>query len=205
MKKFYLDGGMIIMLIAVMNFHFLPKVLHEVLGLALFIAAAVPFCWNFRTFGALNKFYLAVDILLLVSMLIVIGTGIITSHYIFNGLFDMSLQRNITIHKLHHSIPFVMMILLGLHLGHNWLGFKQRLSNLLDVPPIIGKIIASVLIGIGLVGAYMDQLFDRLLMKHIFGTAATQLPLGIYFVLMIGMIALFTAIGFFVDRLIKKF
>ena len=207
MKKFYLDVGLLAMLIAVMNFHFLPKVLHEVLGLAMFFAVAVHFYWNVGALRSLPKIFLIIDVMLLVAICTVVATGACISNHIFNGLVDMKIQRNITIHQLHVSIPFVTMILIGLHLGRNWTGFYQRLKKVVgvEIPALAEKIIVGVSVGVGIVGLYLDQLPDRLLMKHIFGTAATQLPSGGYILIMIGMTALFTAIGFFVDRLIKKF
>ena len=205
MKKFYLDISLLIMLIATMNFHLLPKILHEVIGLAMFIAVIVHFYWNIKAFKSLGKFYIAVDILLAVSMLIIIGTGVIISHHLFKDVFDMALRRNLTIHQLHHAIPYFMMILIGLHLGRNWLGFKQRLGKLINVPSLVGNGLVIVLSGIGLASVYLDQLPDRLLMHHIFGTAATQLPLGGYLVIIIGMLTLFTVIGVWISRSIKKF
>ena len=205
MKKFYLDVSLLIMLLATMNFHLLPKILHEVIGLAMFAAVVIHFYWNLRSFRSLGKFYLAVDILLAVSMLIIIGTGVIISHHLFKDVFDMALRRNLTIHQLHHAIPYFMMILIGLHLGRNWLGVKQRLSKWIKVPPTVGNALTIVFCGVGLGGVYLDQLVDRLLMHHIFGTAATQLPLGLYFVILIGMLVLFTSLGVLIDRSIKKF
>lgn len=207
MKKVYLSIAIVVLLISVMNFHFLPKILHEILGLALFTATAVHLYWNRRALASTNKFFLLIDALLIVAIITVTATGICISNHLFNGLIDMHIQRNITIHQLHVSIPFAMIILIGLHLGHNWAGFYQRFKRSfnLNIAPTVEKILVSAFCAIGIVGVYMDQFFDRLLMKHIFATPATQLPLGIYFVLMFGMLALFTAIGFFVDRLIKKF
>ena len=204
MKKFYLDVILLVMMLAVMNFHFLPKILHEIIGVALAVALIVHIYWNLRALRSLHKFYLAVDILMLIGMSTVMITGVIVSHYLFNGIASSELRRTILVHQLHDAIPFALIILIGLHLGRNWLGFHQRLKKILPLKPAVEKIIAGVLIGLGIVGVYMDQLLDRLMMHHIFGTAATQAPLGIYFVLVLGMIALFTAVGIFLDRAIKK-
>ena len=68
----------------------------------------------------------------------------------------------------------------------------------------VQKTFAGFLIGIGVVASFLDQIGDRLLMKHIFGTYATQLPAAVYFLLVLGLIALYTAVGFFINRAIKK-
>ena len=204
MKKFYTDVILIVMLVAVMNFHFLPKILHEILGVALAAALAVHITWNLRALRSLPTFYLAVDALLFVAMIAVTISGICISHHLFKDFFGMEIRRSILLHQLHHAIPFVSLILIGLHLGHNWSSFHQRLKNFFPVNPTVEKFFAAALIIVGLVGAYMDQLPDRLLMHHIFATPATQLDPGLYAVLIIGMLALFTAIGIAFDRLIKK-
>ncbi len=204
MKKFYIDIVLIVMTVAVMNFHFLPKILHEIIGVALAVALIVHIKWNLRALRSLNKFYLAVDALMFVGMTAVMITGVIVSHHLFKSLAPMELKRTILVHQLHDAIPFALLILIGLHLGRNWLGFRQRLQKIFPLNPTVQKIFAVFLIGSGIVGVYMDQLIDRLLMHHIFGTAATQLPLGLYAVLVLGMIALFTAVGIFLDRAIKK-
>lgn len=207
MKKFYLSIATLVLLDAVMNFHFLPKILHEILGLIMFGTLVAHLHWNRQALTSTSKIFLALDALLIIAIITVTATGICISNHLFNGLIDLHIQRNITIHQLHKSIPFAMLILIGLHLGHHWTGFYQRLKKAigLNIAPTVEKILIVALCAIGLVGVYMDQFLDRLLMKHIFATPATQLPFGIYFVLVLGMISLFTAIGFFVDRLIKKF
>lgn len=204
MKKFCLDIIMITILIAVMNFHALPKVLHEILGVVGAVALAVHIAWNLRALQSIPKFYIAVDALMFISIITITATGIILSNHIFSGLVGLELKRNILIHHLHTSLPFALMILIGLHLGRNWSGFHQRLQKILPLNPTVEKIIAAVLIVAGLVGVYMDQLLDRLLMHHIFGTPATQLAPGLYAALVSGMLALFTSIGVVIDRLQKK-
>lgn len=195
MKKICFNILLLVMLIAVMNFHALPKMLHEIIGVVVAVAIAVHIRWNFRSLRSLPKFYLAVDALMLAAIITITVTGVILSNHIFNGLVGLELKRSIIVHQLHHSIPFVAMILIGLHLGRNWSGFHQRLKNFLPINPIVEKILAVALIITGIVGVYMDQLPDRLMMHHIFGTPATQLPHGLYALIVSGMIALFTAVG----------
>lgn len=207
MKKFYLDIGLIALLLAVMSFHFLPRVLHEVLGLIILVAFAVHLRWNFRSlraFRSLPKFELALDLLLIVGLIAIEITGICISNHLFNGLIDLKIQRNLTIHQLHVALPFALMILIGLHLGKNLSSLRRRLSTLITLNPTVEKIIASILIGAGLIGVHMNQFADRLMMKHIFSTPATQLGGGLYLLLLIGTIALFTALGFLIDRFRKK-
>ena len=202
MKRFYLDLALLIMFLAVMSFHFIPKVLHEILGLLMFVAAAVHFYWNRRALRSISKICLAIDILIIVGLLAITITGVCISNHLFNGLIDMKIQRNIFIHQLHVSLPFALMIAFGLHFGRNWQSFCRRLP--FEINSLVGKAIGIALIIAGLIGAHMNQLVDRLLMKHIFGTPATQLNGAIYVLLLLGMVALFTSIGFAFNRLIKK-
>ena len=211
MKKFYLDIGLLIIFLLVMSFHFIPKILHEVLGLVFFVMIAIHFKWNINAFKSLfkqQKKWLSIflNAALFFCIVVIIFTGVCISNYIFNGMIDMQLQRNITIHQLHVSIPFLMIILIGLHLGLHWQGFFQRLKNILNInsDSIIYKITSRLLIVIlivaGIFGSFMNKVGGRLQMQHLFATPASQQSFEIFLLMMIGMIAIYTLIGFIISK-----
>ena len=214
MKKIFLDVTLLMLFILVMSFHFLPKIMHEVLGLLLPIAMLGHFCWNFKTFKSLTgtikkRLSMLIDVALFVCLIVIIFTGICISNHLFNGMIDMKLQRNITIHQLHVSLPFLMMILSGLHLGLHWQGFWQRIKNLININTdskiyrIISRLFILMLIAAGIYGSFLDRIGDRLMMKHIFATEATDLPFIAFAALMAGIFTLYTVIGFFINKYIR--
>ena len=187
----------------VMSFHFIPKILHEVLGLVMAAAMIFHFAWNWRLLkNQKMRLYTLIDVALIVCLIVIIFTGVCISNHLFNGMIDMKLQRNITIHQLHVSLPFLFMILTGIHLGIHWQGFRQRFNNLINVnvPKIVSKIILVSLIAVGIYGSFLNRIGDRLLMQHVFATPATDLPFSAFALIMIGVFAIYTIIGFFINK-----
>ena len=210
MRKFYLDILILALFMLVMSFQFIPRILHEILGLLMMTAMLGHFAWNIKAFKALRgttkkRLSMFVDIALILCLIVIIFTGICISNYIFNGMIDMKLQRDITIHQLHVSIPFLFMILGGLHLGLHWQGFRQRFNNLINVTLLnsLKKVAIASLIGIGIYGSFLNRIGDRLLMHHIFATKATELPFIEFILLMSGIFALYVIIGYIFDKHIK--
>ncbi|MBR1396249.1 MAG: hypothetical protein IJ563_01775, partial [Selenomonadaceae bacterium] len=82
------------------------------------------------------------------------------SNHLFNGMIDIKIQRNIIIHQLHVSVPFLLMILSGVHLGLHWRGVWQRLQSICKLNTstiyykILTRLIVTVLIMIGIYGSF---------------------------------------------------
>ena len=214
MKRFYLDVMLLVLFLLVMSFHFIPKILHEVLGLLLAVAMFGHFGWNIKAFKSLNgttkkRLSMLVDVALIVCVAVIIFTGVCISNHLFNGMIDMKLQRNITIHQLHVSLPFLMMILSGLHLGLHWQGFWQRIKNLLSIDTnstiykFISRLAILILIAAGIYGSFLDRIGDRLMMQHIFATEATDLPFAAFILLMSGIFTLYVIIGMVINKYIR--
>ena len=214
MRKFYLDVILLIMFLLVISFHFIPKILHEVLGLLMFAIIITHFKWNFNAFKSLKgttkkRLSMLIDIAMLICMVVITFTGICISNHIFNGMIDMRLQRNITIHQLHVSLPFLFMILSGVHLGLHWQGFRQRINNILNVDmtskfyKFASLLLMAILIIAGIYGSFLDRIGDRLLMEHIFATEATSLPFAAFILLMSGIFTLYVIIGMIISKYIR--
>ena len=214
MKKFYLNVALLILFLLVMSFHFIPKILHEVLGLLLMAVMIGHFAWNIKAFKSLTgttkkRLSMLIDVALIVCLIMVTFTGVCISNHLFNGLIDMKLQRNITIHQLHVSLPFLMMILSGLHLGLHWQGFWKRIKNLFNfdtnskIFKVISRFIILTLIAAGIYGSFLNRIGDRLMMQHIFATEATELPFLAFDLLMAGIFTLYTIIGVVFDKYIR--
>ncbi len=207
MKKFYLDIFLFILFLLVMSFHFLPRIFHEIAGLILPIAMVGHFIWNWKIFKNQKKrLSQIVDVALILCLLVTIFSGVCISNFIFKDIIDINLQRNITIHQLHVSTPFLMMILIGLHFGFNFKSFRQRFNNLinLNVPKIFQRILIFILIAIGIYGSFMNRIGDRLLMQHIFATDATSLSFGLFLLLMIGIFSIYVFIGYLISSKISR-
>lgn len=129
-------------------------------------------------------------------------SGIIISNHVFRELWTgVALHRSIFVHQLHIASAYAMVILCGMHIGMHWSSLWSRMKKW----PIIGiladkpSLRFGVLVLIGWTGsalARLDHVGDRLLMKHIFGTLASQLPSILYYAMLLCMMGIY-AMGFY--------
>lgn len=203
MKKFLLDVILFALFVAELSFHHLPKVLHEILGVAMALAIVVHVAINFRRLKSLfrkitpRKFFIVtIDFALAIGAAIILFAGVCMSNYLFTDAVSFELRRNMTIHQLHIAIPYMMMILIGAHVGLHVQELQQRffkVKNFFNVAIV-------ALAAIGAFGLFFNRVLDRILMKHIFATPATDLVAPLFMLLIIGGVIFFALITFFVDR-----
>lgn len=207
MKKFLLDIILFALFVAELSFHHLPKVLHEILGVAMALAIVVHVAINFRRLTSLFKkitprkiFIVTIDFALAIGAVVILFAGVCMSNYLFTDAVSFELRRNMTIHQLHVAIPYVMMILIGAHVGFHAQELRQRFSS---VKNLFNVAIVALSI-IGAFGLFFNRVHERILMKHIFATPATDLVAPLFMLLIIGGVIFFTLITFFVDRKIFR-
>ena len=203
MKKFWLDVILLALFIAELSFHYLPKILHEILGVAMLAAIVVHVAINFRRFKALfshvtpRKFFaIEVDAALIIAVLIISFTGVCMSNHLFPDAVSSELRRNMTLHNLHTATPYIMMILIGAHVGLHAQELRQRFS----IGEKIFRAAVVTLAAIGLGGLFLNRFLSRILMKHIFATPATDLPAPLFAILILGGVIFFALITFLADK-----
>ena len=207
MKKFLLDVILFALFVAELSFHYLPKVLHEILGVAMALAIVLHVAINFRRFKSLFKkmtprkiFIVTIDFALAIGAAIILFAGVCMSNYLFTDAASFELRRNMTIHQLHVAIPYIMMILIGAHVGFHAQELRQRFSKVKNFFNV--AIVALALIGA--FGLFFNRVHDRILMKHIFATPATDLVAPLFILLIIGGVIFFALITFLVDKKFKE-
>lgn len=210
-KRKFLDAALTILFLLVMSFYFLPRIWHEILGLTMFLAAAVHVFINRRRFFSMFKgkqtakkiFSIAIDVLLLVGFITIFVTGIFMSNYLFHDFISMELRRNMTVHQFHVSLPYTFMILIGLHIGLHWRELREKFLRSVK-NTLAEKILAAAVIFFGAYGFFLNRVGDRILMKHIFATPATDFSLPIFLFLMFSTIGLYTAVVIILEKIFEK-
>ena len=209
MRNFLLDAILFALFVAELTFHYLPKILHEILGVAMAAAILIHLFINRRRFLSLAKkmtprkiFSAITNILLTICAGIIFITGVCMSNYLFADAVSFELRRNMTIHQLHVATPYLLLILIGIHIGLHWRELWQRFLNLIGAEEFYRRKInffraaAVILAAMGVAELYLNRVGDRILMKHIFATPATDLPVAIFILLIIGGVGLFALITF---------
>ncbi len=208
MKKYFSDAALLIIFLLVMSFHFLPRELHEVFGLLMFLAVALHLFFNRTWFKNLRHgkwsarriFSTLINFSMLITFLTIFVAGICMSNYIFNDFVPLEIRRNITIHQLHVSLPYWLMIFIGLHIGLHWRELWYRFAKNLSLPKFLKPVIILLIIGLGIYGAFLNQVGDRLLMKHIFSTPATETNWAVFLILFLATLGIYSIISYWLNK-----
>lgn len=214
MKKYFLDAALLIIFLLVMSFHFLPRMLHEVLGVVMFLAITLHFVLNRRWFFNFYRGKLSarkiistlINFSMLATFITIFVSGVCMSNFIFDDFVSLELRRNFTLHRLHASLPYIFMILVGLHIGLHWREVSSRFLNFVkwqknSLRLKVGSyILICVTICLGIYGAFLNRIGDRILMKHIFATPATELYFVEFAILFLAQLAVYAIAIYFIDK-----
>ena len=206
-----------LLLLLVMSFHYIPKLLHEIIGIACLLLTGIHVYQNRQWFKSLGRgrwdflriFGTVISLLLIAMLLAAVMAGLGISNYLLKDIMPLEIQRSIAIHQYHVSLPYALLILCGLHWGLHWRGWLGQWKKVvpLSLAPAASRIAAAVLglsaAALGIYGSFLNRVGDRLLMKHIFATEATSQPGEIYVLMLTGLLGLYVVIGFLFDYVYK--
>jgi hypothetical protein len=167
-------------------------VFHEVAGTAIGAAFIVHMILNWRWIKQVTlKFFsrkisiktrvgYIVDVLLLVSMLLTIVSGIAISKVIFTGLN----LGNVSFFKIAHlSVPYISLILIGIHLALHWGWVMNVFKKIFKIAPgkkslnYIAKALTVLILVFGCYTIYTTNFFSRVYsVTRIF--SSSQMPSG---------------------------
>lgn len=217
MKRIFLDIILLLLIILNVSFQFLPKILHELFGILILVAIISHLICNRHWFYALCRgrwnllriVSTMIDLLLLINIVCILSTGMMISNYLFKGMWGIYLQRNTLVHQLHVSLPYLLLVLVGLHLGLHWSALWQCFVNYCSFNRIlkytfISKFIVLLLIIDGIIASFMNQVGDRLQLKHIFATPATDTSLAVFSLLLLGIVGMYTVVGYWLQKSMRQ-
>lgn len=218
MKRNVLDAALLVVLLLLMSFAFLPKALHEALGIAMGALVLIHLAWNNGWLASLPRgrwslgraIPAVVNLALGVCFLLALVSGLAIANQLFHGVFGMAWQRSIVAHQVHVTSSYGLLILTGLHLGLHIAGLWRRFALWANLDTSSRRVrvglnvLAILTAAFGVYGSFLHRLGDRLLMKHIFGTAATKLPFAAFLVVLLGIVGLYAVIGLMIGRIAKN-
>lgn len=188
-----IDAALSALFVAELSFRYLPGILHEIFG----VAMTVLIIWHVVMNRRRLRFMLTLNVALIICSVLILATGVCISNHLFADVMSLEIQRNTMIRSLHVALPYVMLILIGVHVGLNWREFWNRLLHLIGAKELYKRrkkffmAAAIMLSAVGMVGLFMNRVGDRILMKHIFLTPATDLPLVVFMLMLFGGLAFF--------------
>lgn len=207
--RYLLDILMLMMLIFEMTFFYLPPVLHEVMGVALLLPILWHLVLNRRYVSSLGRgrwngprlVRLLLNILLVVSCLVTIVSGCLTSSVLFADVVPFSLRSNPSLYQLHSAAARYFLVLAGLHLGWHLPAWWQRWLYAAGITarPLPARMLLlglGVLFGaVGIYAAHQDRLVEHLQGAHLFMTPALAYSGAGYALAQAGILIVFAEIG----------
>ena len=162
--KIILDVIMISILVLLYNSHVFAMAFHEITGLVIGSLFIIHCLFNKKWIAAITtKFFskslapririgYIIDLLLVISFLLIIISGIRTSQVLFPMLAD---GKDSPWRSVHHFFAGVSIILVGVHLGLHWDFVSNMLKKMLRIPQKVSKPLGIALLAIVLIyGAY---------------------------------------------------
>lgn len=154
-----------LLFLPIMCFHYVPKVLHEVLGILWLLLVLIHVGQNRQWFASLKRgrwtmlriIGTVVDMLLLVVLLVMVGAGSGISNHLFKDIMPLDIQRSILIHQLHVSLPYALLILMGLHWGLHFKGWRERWHLPWPASKRVKAVLALLMTAGGIYGSFLDR------------------------------------------------
>ncbi len=206
MKRIVLDVLLLIVFLLVLDLNLTRVNVHEVLGLFMAVPVIVHLVWNGSWFRTLIRgkwtppriLSTTVNAGLIASFLLTVVTGILMSHFLFRGLIPNEFARNFTVHKLHIWAPFVMLILIGFHVGLHGTALWTRFCRFvhLDTKAVwyrtLTWLLSFLVIAGGVYGSFAYRIGGRLEMKHMFNVGGDLDVIGFFacYLAIVGMYAI---------------
>ena len=216
-KRNILSSLLLVSFLITFCYRLLPPIVHEITGVALVVLTGMHLYFNRSWLRSLAKgrytarrvLTLTVNAALLSCSIAIVVTGTIISHHLFTGVYPLSLARNLTIHQLHVSRPYMMLILIGIHLGLHWPMIWQQLKTRMHLANegicrIAGYLAVVAFIALGGCSISLNQIAGRIMGKHVFTTPAIGYGLGVFIALLLAFIAMNAVIGYALHKALSK-
>ncbi|MFA6941212.1 MAG: DUF4405 domain-containing protein [Clostridiaceae bacterium] len=149
---------------------------HEIAGLTIGLAFIIHIIINFKWVKQITiKFFNSkmklktrigyiLDLLLLIDMALIIGTGISISKVLFSGIFKSAGNQS-----LHISLSYIALLLIGIHIGLHWGWVINVFKNTFKISKkgmtckIINVVIVVSLFAFGSYNIYSNSYFTKII------------------------------------------
>lgn len=208
------DACMTAGLLLLMSYSLLGEKAHEWIGMAMFSLVILHHILNrlwWKSAGRRKKtaftvFQTVIVLLLVITMLGSMFSGIYLSRYVFRGVFASG-RFTVLAERIHLLCAFWGFMLMGLHLGLHMGMFLPGLkgtSMRQNMPGAVCRLILAAICVYGIYASVKRGFWDYLLLKNHFFTSF-GIPLIPYMLDYLMILIMFSGIGFLISqRLLKK-
>lgn len=213
-----IDLIMFVLFLLLMEYHLLPKDVHEWLGISVFVLFLAHNALNYKWYAVLFKgrytamriVQTVVNFLLWISMIGCIVSSILISGTVFAWMNVNGAMTGRSLHLIATAWSFVLM---SIHLGLHWSSFVG-MAKRIKIPQIVGTIVKwalrVVVLGIavyGIVVFVQRTFYEELLLLTEFKFFDYDTSRFVYFLQTIAMSVTFISITYYLKKLgifIKK-
>lgn len=158
--KLSLDLIMAVGLFSLFSVSAVGLAFHEVVGLALFGATILHLAFNWKWIVSFTRRLFSknipfktrlgyvLNVLLLISFVIIIGSGITMSKFVFAGVFE----EVDTFKTAHYFFSAFALLLIGIHTGLHWAFIKAMFGKVVKIPKLAVKPVMAVMLMVIMVG-----------------------------------------------------
>ncbi|MGN1318454.1 MAG: DUF4405 domain-containing protein [Lachnospirales bacterium] len=211
MKKIRIitDCTMTVLSLLLMAFQITGQFAHEWIGTAMFVFFIIHNILNIKWYRNVTKgkytlyriMMSAINILVLFSMIGLMISGIILSHYVFGFLdieFSISFAR-----KLHFFTSYWEFVLMSLHIGLHWNMIIVNLGKISKFKTIALKVFAVLIAVYGVYGLIKHDIVRNLLLLNDYAYFNYEQSAISYFAEYIAIMGLFVFIAYYIAKTLR--
>ena len=200
------DLSMLFVFLLLLDYRYVHNFGHEMLALvftALFLLHTYLNAGWYRTLfhGHWPKQRIVmtgIDLLLLFLFLGVMLTGLSFSH----TMPFFAVHPPLWVHRLHRIFGFLMLFVMGLHLGIHWQGIWTKMKRAMHIPhtaavSFLSHAAALALAAAGVYSSFLYALGSRLLLLPVRSLARPPATLFLFLACHLSIVILYTVIGYY--------
>lgn len=183
MRRIFLDVILMVLFLLALDYSYTRVRWHEYLGSAFFILSFLHCAFNYRWFKTVGKgswnvrrgLTFIINGGLVLSLLVSLITGLMISQILFQEPFGPALNRSIFVHQMHVLAPYIMLLLVGIHLGLHWQVLWLRFTNSAGILTgsrwyrVVCYTGVVLLAAAGVYASFRYNIGSRLMVRHMFG------------------------------------
>lgn len=210
--KIIVDAAMFVLFLLLMEYHLLSSVVHEWLGISVFVLFLAHNALNYKWYAVLFKgrytamriVQTVVNFLLWIAMIGCIVSSILISGTVFAWMNVNGAMTGRSLHLIATAWSFVLM---SIHLGLHWSSFVG-MAKRIKIPQLVGMILKwtlrVVVLGIavyGIVVFVQRAFYEELLLLTEFKFFDYNTSRFVYFLQTIAMSVTFIGITYYLKKL----
>lgn len=212
--KIIIDILMLMAMPILMAYMFAGEVLHEWLGIGIFVLFVLHHVLNFQwiqnifhgEYTILRSIKTVVNILIFFMIIGLAYSGAVLSRYVFADL-NLNASRALA-RKIHMFCSYWGFVLMSLHFGFHWNMFlsivKKFTKKSSVIKDIIMKIITAGIAGYGIYAFVKREIDSYLLMKIQFAFFDMEESLFVFLLDYLAVMGLFAVIGYYLIYGLKR-